>query len=164
MFLVPCIRRATRLLSKLLKQLPEEVNELSLAHPEAALELWRMDEHGIGLKPLLRRVWAKKGTRVRAVVRPRYQGMHLYGLVQPQSGKTSWLLMPTVKTEAFSLALAAFAQEQGIGPNKRIALLMDQAGWHKSAERRVPEGLHLLVLPAHWPERSASRTLVAARQ
>jgi len=151
-FLVPSIRRATWLFSKLLKKLPEEVNELSLAYPEATLDLWSMDEHRIGLKPILRRVWAKKGTRVRAVVRPRYQWMYVYGFVQPHSGKSSWLLMPTVNTEAFSLALAAFAQEQGIGPNKRIALLMDQAGWHKSAELRVPEGLHLLFLPAHSPE------------
>ena len=40
---------------------------------------------------------------------------------------------------------AAFAEEQGSGPNKRIALLLDQAGWHKSAELRVPEGLYLLL-------------------
>ncbi len=60
--------------------------------------------------------------------------------------------MPTVKTEALSLALAAFAQEQGMGPNTRMALLMDQAGWHKSAELRVPEGLPLLFLPAPSPE------------
>src|SRR5215813_2768227 len=115
-----------------LKKLPEEVAKLQEAHPEARIELWSQDEHRIGLKPILRRVWARKGTKVRAVVRPRYQWMYLYGFVQPQSGKTSWLLMPGVNVEAFSLALATFAAELGVGPEKHIALVLDQAGWHTS--------------------------------
>jgi hypothetical protein len=144
--------RATRRSKQLLKKLPEEVATLQQAYPEARIELWSQDEHRIGLKPILRRVWARKGARVRAVVRPRYQWMYLYGFVEPQSGKTSWLLMPTVNTAAFSLALAAFAKEQGVGPNKHILLVMDQAGWHKSRDLRLPQGLHLLFLPSHSPE------------
>lgn len=86
------------------------------------------------------------------MVRPRYQWMYLYGFVEPKSGKTSWLLMPTVNTPVFALALAAFAQEQGAGPNKQILLVLDQAGWHTSCDLVVPEGLHLLFLPSHAPE------------
>lgn len=78
--------------------------------------------------------------------------MYLYGFVQPESGKTSWLLLPTVNTQVFSLALAAFALEQGVGPNKQILLVLDQAGWHKSAGLQIPEGLHLLFLPSYSPE------------
>ena len=99
------------------------MEKLRQAYPEAQIELWSQDEHRIGLKPILRRVWARKGTRVRAVVRPRYQWMYLYGFVEPQSGRTTWLLMPTVSTIAFSLALAAFAQEQGVGPDKHLLLV-----------------------------------------
>jgi transposase len=146
------MRRATPLSNRRLKKLPEEVEALRQASPEASLELWSQDEHRIGLKPILRRVWARKGTRVRAIVRQRYQWMYLYGLVEPQSGKTSWLLMPTVNTVVFSLALAAFAQEQGVGPDKHILLVLDQAGWHTSADLQGPDGLHLLFLPSHSPE------------
>jgi len=138
--------------SRSLKKLPEEMEKLQQAYPEAQIELWSQDEHRIGLKPILRRVWARKGTRVRAVVRQRYQWMYVYGFVEPGSGRTSWLLMPTVSTVAFSLALAAFAQEQGVGPEKHLLLVVDQAGWHKSAELVIPEGLHLLFLPSHSPE------------
>jgi transposase len=137
---------------RLLKKLPEELNQLQEAYPEAKVELWSQDEHRIGLKPILRRVWARKGSRVRAVVRPRYQWTYVYGEVSPQSGKTSWLLMPTVNAQAFSLALCAFAQEQEVGPNKHLLLVMDQAGWHKSRDLVLPEGLHLLFLPSHSPE------------
>lgn len=137
---------------RLLKKLPEEVSQLVQTYPEARVEVWTQDEHRIGLKPILRRVWARKGSRVRAVVRPRYQWMYLYGFVEPTSGETSWLLMPTVNTQVFSLVLAAFAQEQGVGPHKQILLVLDQAGWHKSGALVVPEGLHLLFLPSHSPE------------
>jgi transposase len=149
---VPSMKRATKPRSKLLKKLPEEVDKLRQAYPEARLERWSQDEHRIGLKPILRRVWARKGSRVRAVVRARYQWMYLYGLVEPHSGRTSWLLMPTVNTDAFSLALSAFAAEQEVGPKKRLLLILDQAGWHKSSALQVPEGVHLLFLPSHSPE------------
>jgi hypothetical protein len=65
---------------------------------------------------------------------------------------TAALLMPTVNTAAFSLALAAFVQEQGAGPHKQILLVLEQAGWHKSGDLVVPEGLHLLFLPSHSSE------------
>ena len=138
--------------NKLLKKLPEEVELLRQASPEAPVELWSGDEHRIGLKPILRRVWARKGSRVQAVVRPRYHWRYLYGVVKPESGQTSWLLMPTVNTETFSLALSAFAQEVGCGPEKHSGLRLDQAGWHKSSHLKLPEGLHLIFLPSHSPE------------
>jgi transposase len=149
---VRSMQRAMRLPSRLLKKLPEEVETLHQAYPEASVELWSQDEHRIGLQPILRRVWARKGTRVRAVVRPRYHWRYLYGFVGPQRGKTSWLLMPTVNPAAFSLALATFAHEQGVGPHKQLLLVLDQAGWHKRADLKIPEGLHRLFLPSHSPE------------
>lgn len=97
---------------------------------------------------------------MRAVVRPRYQWMYLYGFVEPRSGKTSRLLMPTVNTAAFSLALATFAQEQGVGPNKHLLLVLDQAGWHKSADLALPDGLHLLFLLSHSPELQPAERLL----
>ena len=63
------------------------------------------------------------------MVKPRSHWMYLYGFVQPHSGQTSWVLMPMVNVEVFSLALSAFAQEHGVGPGKHIALVLDQAGW-----------------------------------
>ncbi len=33
-----------------------------------------------------------------------------------------------------------------------MVLLLDGAGWHTSAHLRVPEHLHLLVLPPYSPE------------
>ena len=99
-----------RLNRRCLKKLPDEVEAIRQAHPSSQVELWSSDEHRIGLKPILRRVWALKGTAVRAIVSPHYQWMYVYGFVHPESGRTSWLLLPTVNTEAFSQALAIFAK------------------------------------------------------
>jgi transposase len=128
-------------------------------YPQVPVELWAMDEHRIGLKAILRRVWAPKGTPVRAVVAPRYQWMYVYGFVHPQSGATSWLLLPSVNVDTFSIALAAFAHEVGAGLEKPIVLVLDGAGWHRSEQLRVPQGIHLLFLPPYSPELQPSERL-----
>ena len=111
-----------------------------------------MDEHRLGLKPILRRVWARRGQRVRAVVHPRYEWEYVYGFVEPQRGTTHWVLLPTVSTAAFTAALANFAQDQGVGPTKHIVLALDGAGWHSGTAVQVPHGLHLVPLPPYSPE------------
>lgn len=111
-----------------------------------------MDEHRVGLKPILRRVWARRGQPVRAVVRPRYEWEYVYGCVQPEHGTTPWVLLPIVNTDAFSAALANFAQDQAVGPTKQLVLALDGAGWHSGTAVQVPEGLHLVPLPPYSPE------------
>jgi transposase len=106
----------------------------------------------VGLKPILRRVWARRGQRPRAVVRPRYEWEYVYGFVQPETGATHWLLMPTVNIAAFTSALAHFAQQVGAGADKQILLVVDQAGWQSSPRVQVPDGIHLEWLPPYSPE------------
>jgi hypothetical protein len=78
--------------------------------------------------------------------------MYVYAFVHPESGRTSWLLLPTVNGEVFSLALALFASEVGAGSDKQMVLLLDGAGWHKSATLALPRGIQLLFLPPYSPE------------
>jgi hypothetical protein len=106
----------------------------------------------VGLKPILRRVWARRGQRPRAVVRPRYEWEYVYGFVPPETGATEWLLMPTVNIAAFTSALAHFAHQVGAGAAKQVLLVVDQAGWHSSPQVQLPAGLHLEWLPAYSPE------------
>jgi transposase len=144
--------KPTRLHRRRLKKLPAEVEAIRQAHPASQVELWSSDEHRVDLKPILWRVWAPKGTSVSAIGAPHYQWMYVYAFVHPESGRTIWLLLPTVNVEAFSQALALFAQETGVGPDKQIVLLLDGAGWHKSAKLEIPQGIHLVFLPPYSPE------------
>ncbi len=126
--------------------------EVRRQHPLAEVEVWAQDEHRVGLKPIVRRVWAPKGVRPVVRVRPRYAWVWVYGFVQPATGRTEWLLLPRVNQALFELALAHFARAVGAGPAKRVVLVLDQAGWHTARDLRVPEGLHLVYLPAYSPE------------
>lgn len=45
------------------RELPEQIRQVQRAYPEASVELWSMGEHRVGLKPVIRRVWARKGHR-----------------------------------------------------------------------------------------------------
>ncbi len=111
-----------------------------------------MDEHRVGLKPIVRRVWTPPGEAPIASVDPGYEWLYVAGFVHPQSGKSSFWLLSGVDGAVFALLLQAFAQEQGVGPRKRILLVLDQAGWHGSGEIRPIEGLILRPLPAYSPE------------
>jgi hypothetical protein len=128
------------------------VNAVPQAFPQATVELWTTDQHRVGLKPILRRLWARKGSRPRVAVQQRFPWLYLDSFVQPATGQTEWLLLPTVRAAVFTLALAQFAQAVGAGPTKRILLVLDQAGWHTSQELVGPEGIHLLFLPPSSPE------------
>jgi hypothetical protein len=122
------------------------------AHPGAAVALWAQDEHRLGLLPVVRRVWAPQGQRPVARVERHYEWLYVYGFVRPATGRSWWCLLPRVTTEAFALALAAFARDEGIDAAHRAVLVVDQAGWHVSPDLVLPEGVHLAFLPAYSPE------------
>lgn len=122
------------------------------AHPEATIALWAEDEHRLGLLPIVRRVWAPRGQRPIASVARHYQWLSVFGFVRPATGHSWWCLLPTVTTEAMGVALAAFAEDEGIDAQHRVVLVLDGAGWHTSARLPLPDGLDLVSLPPLSPE------------
>ncbi|GHO61212.1 hypothetical protein KSC_001040 [Ktedonobacter sp. SOSP1-52] len=134
------------------RELQEQVRQVQHAHPHEQLELWAMDEHRIGLKPVIRRIWALASARPVIRIQQRYEWLYIYGFVHPQSEESQWLLLPSVNIEVFTIALQHFAQTVGAGPERQIILVLDRAGWHESSEVDVPEGIHLVFLPPYSPE------------
>jgi hypothetical protein len=132
--------------------LPQRVEQLRQAYPHAEIAVWAFDEHRLGLKPILRKVWAKRGQRPIAVVHHRYQWLYLYAFVCPGSGQTEWLIIPSVNVPWFNQALQVFADAVGAGANKQVLLVLDRAGWHRAEHVVVPEGIHLEFLPPYSPE------------
>src|SRR2546430_16115918 len=92
---------------------PELVQTLQQVAAPESVEFWAMDEHRIGLKPILRRTWAKRGQRPVVLVNHRYEWSYVYGFVQPRTGRSFYLLMPTVSIAAFTVALREFATFAG---------------------------------------------------
>src|SRR3954463_13063747 len=136
------------------------VLRLKEAYPTAKVELWCEDEHRLGLKPIIRKVWSPIGERPLVRVHQRYEWTYLYAFVRPKTGEVCWLGLTTVNAEVFSLAVENFAREVGAGKKKRILLVLDRAGWHTAKKLRVPEGIHLEFLPSHYsPELQPSQRL-----
>lgn len=76
----------------------------------------------------------------------------MYAFVHPKTGESYWWILPFVNTQLFNQVLADFAREFGLGADKHILLVVDQAGWHTSKNLELPQGLHLTFLPSHSPE------------
>lgn len=114
--------------------------------------MWASDEHRIGLKPILAKVWAFPGERPLAPVEHRYAWRYLTAFVHPASGRTVWFLLTGVSIELFEAVVVSFARQVGAGPDKEIVLVLDGAGWHTSPRLQVPKHVHLLFLPPYSPE------------
>ena len=114
--------------------------------------MWGFDEHRVGLQPILRRVWARKGEPMIVKIDPHYEWMRVYAFVNPQKGDTFWLLLPTVNISLFNLALKEFAKAQNIGKDKIIIPVIDRAGFHNGDGINIPEGIITLFLPSYSPE------------
>lgn len=132
--------------------MPEFVSQIEAAFPASVVELWAFDEHRIGLLPIVRKVWAKRGSRPVRIVETRYQWLYLYGFVHPQSGRTHCLTLSRMNAALYNQALKEFAEAVGAGAHKQIILVVDGAGSHRSQDLVVPQGLHLLRLPPYSPE------------
>jgi len=70
----------------------------------------------------------------------------------PEQGHSHFWIVPEVSIKAFERVLDAFARDNGVGPDKHIVLVLDQAGWHVSGKLKVLEGITLVFLPSHAPE------------
>lgn len=111
-----------------------------------------MDEHRVGLKPTTQRTWSKVGERQREAVQPGYQWRYVWAWVHPASGQLEVWLSERVNTQMHSAMLKHVAQALEVGPEKRVILVLDGAGWHTSKALEVPDGLELFFLPASTPE------------
>ena len=135
------------------------VAEEAERHPGAVIETFATDEHRIGLKPILRRVWAPRGERPIAPCHHRFEWLYLNAFVSPATGESFWYLGTGVDKGLFEDTLALFAREAGAGPDRIIILVLDGAGWHTAPGLAVPEGIRLVYLPPYTPELQPAETL-----
>lgn len=63
-----------------------------------------------------------------------------------------WWLSDGVSKPLFEKLLAEFAETVSAGKERRVVLVLDNAGWHGEAGLAVPEGVRLIFLPPYTPE------------
>src|SRR4051794_29995847 len=141
------------------KKLQARVTELRGSETAIPVEVWAFDEHRLGLKPILRKIWAPRGCRPIANGHHRHQWLDLYRFVRPATGAVVGLIGEGVRSSLLGAALAAFAREGGAGAAKPITLVLNEAGGHVSEGLEVPEGMERRFLPAYSPEIQAAERL-----
>lgn len=114
--------------------------------------MWTIDEHRIGLQPVVRAVWAPVGERPLAIRHPRAEWLYVTAFVQPCKGEVVWYLSNGLDKPFFEALLANFAKTVGAGRKRIIILVLDNAGWHGPQGLAVPDGLRLAYLPPYSPE------------
>jgi transposase len=112
-------------------------------------KLMFQDEARFGRISDVRRCWAPKP------LRPICQGMltheytYAYGAVDVSTGEFESLILPHVNTDCMQV----FLNEVSIRhPDERIVMVIDGAGWHRSAALKAPDNIYLLKLSPYAPE------------
>lgn len=116
-----------------------------------------MDEARFGQQGTITDVWAKRGSRPRAVRQTRYEWVYLYAAVEPATGESAALVAPRVNTGTMNAFLRILDRERR--DDEHFVLIMDQAGWHKSRDLKLPEGITVLLLPPYSPELNPTENL-----
>ena len=114
------------------------------------IEVWFTDEARVGQQGTLTRVWAKRGTRPRAVRDHRYTWTWIFGAVCPERATGAAVVLPQVHVEAMDIHLAEISRL--VSDSAHPVLVLDGAGWHTSPRLRVPPNISLLPLPRYAPE------------
>ena len=108
---------------------------------------------------MTRRVWAPVGERPIAPGHHRFEWLYVTTFVSPATGESFWYVSNGVSKPFFEALLKLFAEEAGVGRDRRIVLTLDNAGWHSEAGLDVPEGLRLVFQPPYTPEVQPAETL-----
>jgi len=98
----------------------------------------------------LTRLWARKGTRPRAVRDTRYEWAHLFGAVCPKRAAGAAIVMPYANTEAMNKHLEEISK--AVSPGAHAVLVHDGAAWHGSKGLTVPANITTITLPPYSPE------------
>src|SRR4028118_1611112 len=80
-------------------------------------------------------------------------------LSNPRVGKPTGGYSLMSMSELFNQILQDFAEHFKLCEKKRVVLPLDQAGWHTTERLQVPNGIHLLHLPAYSPELQPAQRL-----
>ena len=126
------------------------MEKIARERPGSRIEVWFQDEARFGQQGTLSRVWAKKGTRPRALRQTKYEWMYVIGAVCPQTGHSAGLLSPMINTEMVNAFFEQFVAE--VDRDVHVVMVWDQAGFHTAKNLKIPENVTIVPLPPYSPE------------
>ena len=103
------------------------------------------DEMRLGLRGMVRRVWGRRGVKVRQRLQLVYQWRYLFLAVDALAGKLHWTWIDSMKAEEIGGALNGLKQQTEVE-----AVVWDGAPGHRQLGEKVD--MPLISLPAYSPE------------
>ena len=111
------------------------------------------DELRLGLRGTTRRVWGRRGIKVRQRLQMKYEWRYLFAAVDGQSGRIWWDWVPSMKAEALWPIIAGL-QEMAV----LEGLVWDNAPSHRDDDITELD-LALVGLPSYSPELNPAERL-----
>ena len=93
-------------------------------------------------------MWARKGTRPRALKQQQFTYAYLYGAVCPSTGQAIGLVLPNANTACMNLHIDEISRS--IAEDRHALILMDGAGWHQASLNR--DNVTIMKIPPYSPE------------
>jgi hypothetical protein len=94
--------------------------------------VWSEDEARFGLQPVIKRQWAKRGSRPVAQLNPQYEWTWSYGAVEVATGESFFLILPNLQASSVEIFLREFAKAKGLSKKKIAIVLWDGAPAHRA--------------------------------
>ena len=111
--------------------------------------LFFFDESRFGTHSKIGYGWFETGTRPRVNVKLGFHNFYIYSAVNPISGKSFTLQLPSVNSDCMNVFLEEMTKDL---ESIDIYLVMDGAGWHKSKSLKIPNNVNIIYLPPYSPE------------
>ncbi|QFU24040.1 IS630 family transposase [Shewanella sp. YLB-09] len=114
------------------------------------VDIWFQDEARFGQQNSTTRLWARKGTRPRAVRQQQFEYVHFFGAVCPETGETEAIIAPYLSKDIMRQHLSLIAKRTK--PGRHAVVVMDGAGWHTNDIADEFINLSIIKLPPYSPE------------
>ena len=111
------------------------------------------DELRLGLRGTSRRVWGRRGVKVRQRLQLRYDWWYLFAAVDGQAGTVSWTWVDSMKAADLVPVMEALQANAPLD-----AIVWDGASSHRDATVRAV-GVPLIELPRYSPELNPAERL-----
>ena len=128
----------------------EQIEAIAEQHPDREVRIHFQDEARFGQQGTLTRVWARRGSRPRAVRQNGRQWLYVLVAVCVSTGDASALIMPELNTAVINLFLEQLGRELPDGVH--AVVIWDGAGFHTGGGLVVPGNVSLIRLPPYSPE------------
>ena len=128
----------------------EQIQAIADEHPGEQVRIYFEDEARFGTQGTITRVWARRGSRPRAVRQNGREWLYVLMAVRVGTGATSAFIMPGLDTEVINLFLEQFSK--GLPAGVHAVLTRDGAGYHTGGGLVVPANVSLIQLPPYSPE------------